>query len=540
MSNRKAPASAPKDLPVPIVDKDIKLKRYTKEEVAKHASEGDIWVIVDSIVYDMSEFADIHPGGISVLLDPDIGGKDATAAFFGLHRQEVLYNPRFAKLRIGQIEGQEQKIMRNESGSLSTVPYAEPMFLSPGYKRSPYFKESHYAVQREMRKFIDEHVYPDAQACEENGKRMSSKLIGMMAENNLHAMRQGPGPHLKGRKLFGGAVTPEEFDYFHEMIINQELARVQARGYADGFQAGTVIGMPPIMNFAKPHLRDRIMEEVFSGKANVSLAITEAYAGSDVAGIKTRATKTADGKHYIINGAKKWITGGMHADYFSLATRTSDKGLTVFLVPRQEGVETRPIKTAYSSSAGTAYVTLKDVKIPAENMLGKENDGLKVILANFNHERWTMCCGSARAARLNVEECLKWAVQREAFKAPLIAQPVIRNKLANMLAKCEAVQAWLEAVTFQMCNMNYAETNEHLAGQISFLKMQCTKNAGDIASDGVMIFGGRALTKTGMGRHVQGFHQTQKFDAILGGAEDVLGDLGVRQALKKMPANVRL
>lgn len=80
----------------------------------------------------------------------------------------------------------------------------------------------------------------------------------------------------------------------------------------------------------------------------------------------------------IINGAKKWITGGMHASYWSVATKT-EKGLTVFLVPRQEGVETRPIKVAYSGAAGTAYVTFKNVKVPAENMLGKENEGLRVI-----------------------------------------------------------------------------------------------------------------------------------------------------------------
>lgn len=182
----------------------------------------------------MSQFSEIHPGGLAALLDPEVAGKDATAAFFGLHRQEVLYTPRYAKYKIGQVEGQEQKVMRNESGSISTVPYAEPMWLSTGYKQSPYFKDSHFAVQKAMRKFIDEHVYPDAQACEESGKRMSQKILDMMGENGLHAMRQGPGPHLKGRKLFDGAVQPEEFDYFHEMIINQELSRLQARGYADG------------------------------------------------------------------------------------------------------------------------------------------------------------------------------------------------------------------------------------------------------------------------------------------------------------------
>ena len=86
---------------------------------------------------------------------------------------------------------------------------------------------------------------------------------------------------------------------------------------------------------------------------------------------------------------------------------------------------------------------------------------------------------------------------------------ILPGRLAHMIAKVEALQAWLEAVTFQMCNMTYNETSEYLAGQISFLKMQCTISAGEIASDAMMVFGGRSLTKTGMGRHIQHFHQTQ-------------------------------
>jgi len=339
--------------------------------------------------------------------------------------------------------------------------------------------------------------------------------------------------------LFGGAVKGEEFDYFHEMLINQELSRMGGRGYGDGLNSGMVIGLPPILNFAKEPLRSKVLEEVFSGQKVISLAISEAFAGSDVSGIRTTATKSEDGKSWIINGTKKWITGGMHSDYFTVGTKT-DGGLTVFLVPRTEGVETKQIKTSYSTAAGTAYITFDNVKVPAENMLGPENGGLLVILSNFNHERWVMCCSSIRGSRLIVEECLKWAAQRFVFGKPLLAQPVIRQKFAHMIAKCEAQQAWLENVTYQMCNMTYKEQSRNLAGQIAFLKMQSTRFAGDIADDAVNIFGGRGLTKTGLGKAVEQFQRTQKFDAILGGAEEVLGDLGVRQAMKKMPKDVRL
>lgn len=144
-----------------------------------------------------------------------------------------------------------------------------------------------------------------------------------------------------------------------------------------------VIGLPPVLNFGSPELKSKIIPEVLSGKKYIALAISEAFAGSDVAGLRCTATKTPDGKHYIVNGTKKWITNGTFADYFSTGVRT-DKGLSMLLIERGEGVETKPIKTSYSPAAGTAYITFDNVKVDAKNLLGQENKGLQVILSNFN------------------------------------------------------------------------------------------------------------------------------------------------------------
>ena len=97
-------------------------------------------------------------------------------------------------------------------------------------------------------------------------------------------------------------------------MITQEFTRIGARGYGDGLQAGAVIGLPPVLNFANPELKRRVSEEVLSGKKFISLAISEAFAGSDVQGLKTTAKKTEDGKFWIINGTKKWITNGVFSD----------------------------------------------------------------------------------------------------------------------------------------------------------------------------------------------------------------------------------
>jgi alkylation response protein AidB-like acyl-CoA dehydrogenase len=141
-----------------------------------------------------------------------------------------------------------------------------------------------------------------------------------------------------------GGVKGEDFDYFHDLITCQELARVLSRGFQDGNMAGMSISLTAVRSWMKDvKLRDTVTEECLSGKKKMSLAITEAFAGSDVSGIRTTAEKTADGSHYMINGTKKWITNGMFSDYFVVGCKTA-KGFSVILVPRDDNVETKKIK----------------------------------------------------------------------------------------------------------------------------------------------------------------------------------------------------
>jgi alkylation response protein AidB-like acyl-CoA dehydrogenase len=231
-------------------------------------------------------------------------------------------------------------------GDLSTVPYAEPLWLRAPFK-SPYFKESHRALQKKVREFVDTYVTPEAQEKEKDGSYISQKLIDKMAEHDLLAMRLGPGKYLHGKNLLG-VVKGEEFDYLHDMVQAQEFVRANARGFQDGNMAGMMISLTAVMQWmGNEQLKQRLAEEVLSGKKKMCLAITEAFAGSDVAGLRTTATKTPDGKHYIVRGTKKWIT------------------------------------TSYSTTAGTAFVEFNDVKVPVENLLGKEDNGFTVISTSY-------------------------------------------------------------------------------------------------------------------------------------------------------------
>lgn len=495
----------------------------------------------ESQVYDVTKFARFHPGGKAFI--QGVAGMDATKHFYEFHRQEVLRGMA-AKYCVGTVADPPPKHKASvvlEPGELSKVPYAETSAFQG--LPSAYYKPSHHRFRADLRKFFDEEVVPDAVAFDQQGKHPPLELWQKMGRRGMLASRVQAGPWLRdlvencGATLPGG-IAPEEFDCFHELIAHEEFCRLGVPGYCDGLGAGFVIGLLPVLQFGTREVARRVGREVLLGDKRVALAISGPEAGSDVASLACTATKTPCGQFYVVNGVKKWITNGHFADYFVTAVRTGGPGvggISLLLVERGEGLETKPIKTSYSASAGTAYVTYDDVKVPVGNLLGVENQGFKCVMHNFNHERWYIVAGANRASRLVVEECFKWGFQRKVFGKPLIEQPVIRNKLARMASLVEGVQAWLESVTHQMQHMSHEEQAAHLAGPIALLKLFCTRSANTVMDEACQIFGGRAITQTGMGRIVEQFQRSAKFAAILGGSEEIMADLGVRQAMRGFP-----
>jgi len=493
---------------------------------------------INSNVYDVTKFAMAHPGGEAILTE--WGGKDATEVFHAFHRQDVLdrLGPKYL---IGTLEGAPDPVEPERFGEISTVPFAEAGFWRGMH--SAYQNESHKAFRKEIREFIDKELRPIAEECEEDGTYPTQEIYQKMGQFGLLACRLAHGPHLSWPKRLPGGVKPEEFDYFHESIAHEEVARLSTPGFIDGLGAGYVIGISPVLVFGTPSMKKTVGPAVVMGDKRICLAISEPAAGSDVAGILTRGVKSKDGSHYVVNGVKKWITNGCFADYFVTAVRTGGKGMggiSLMLIERSDGVETKAIKTSYAPCAGTAYVMYENVEVPCDRILGKENQGFACIMYNFNHERWFIVCQVIASTRFVVEECWKWASQRKVFGKPLISQPVIRGKMARMVADLEASTTWLENITYQMQQMSYAEQQKKLAGPIALLKYQATRVAHGVADDACQIFGGRSITKTGMGKYVERFQRTYKFGAILGGSEEIMADLGIKQSMRDYPANARL
>lgn len=386
-----------------------------------------------------------------------------------------------------------------------------------------------------MRTWVESEIEPHVTEWDE-AKEVPTHIYKQMGERGYLAGLLGihyPINHTSNRVK---SVTPEQWDLFHEMLLTDELSRAGSGGLVWNLVGGYGIGCPPLVKFGKKALVDRILPGILNGDKRICLAITEPDAGSDVANLGCEAKLTEDGKHYIVNGEKKWITNGVYADYFTTAVRTGEdgmNGLSVLLIEREAGgVSTRKMDCQGVWSSGTTYVTFEDVKVPVENLIGKENQGFKVIMTNFNHERIGIVIQCTRFSRVCYEESMKYAHKRKTFGKRLIDHPVIRMKLAHMARQIEATYNWLENIIFQCQCMEETEAMLKLGGAIAGLKAQSTQCFEFCAREASQIFGGLSYSRGGQGAKIERLYRDVRAYAIPGGSEEIMLDLSMRQSLR--------
>ncbi|KAL8995012.1 MAG: hypothetical protein Q9188_006911 [Gyalolechia gomerana] len=551
-------------------------KTFSKDAVATHKKPDDLWIIVDEDVYDMTQFQTEHPGGQKIL--QRVGGKDASKQFWKYHNESILKKYK-GQLQVGSLDSKKQETApptppttpppaeekdmpradqekvrpSAESGVVvpapgksaheatesldpygALIPYADPSWYQ-GY-HSPYFNLTHAALREEVRKWVEAEIDPNVTEWEE-ARKVPDTIYKQMGERGylagLMGLHKFPEEHTKHRVR---SVGPEQWDLFHELVVTDEISRAGSGGLVWNLIGGFGIGCPPLVKFGKKPLVDRILPDILNGDKRICLAITEPDAGSDVANLTCEAKLTEDGKHYIVNGEKKWITNGVWCDYFTTAVRTGGPGMngvSALLIERNHGgVSTRKMDCQGVWASGTTYITFEDVKVPVENLIGKENQGFKVIMTNFNHERIGIIIQCIRFSRVCYEESVKYAHKRKTFGKKLIDHPVIRLKLAHMARQIEASYNWLENVIHQCQQMSETEAMLKLGGAIAGLKAQATTTFEFCAREASQIFGGLSYTRGGQGAKVERLYRDVRAYAIPGGSEEIMLDLSIRQALR--------
>ncbi|KAK3191988.1 hypothetical protein K4F52_002031 [Lecanicillium sp. MT-2017a] len=530
-------------------------KTFTTSDVASHNKPDSLYLIVDGDVYDVTQFQDDHPGGKKIL--QRVAGKDASKQFWKYHNEGILKKYK-AKLQVGSLDTKpkpepkpepapepspktvaatQKEVSNNQDESEPLEPFGQQIpFADPAWYQSyhsPYFNETHATLRAEVREWVENEIEPFVTEWDE-AKRVPEEIYKELGRRGYLAGLLGvkyPTEYASGVK----SVPPEKWDLFHEMLITDELSRTGSGGFVWNLIGGYGIGCPPVIKFGKQALKDRILPGILSGDKRICLAITEPDAGSDVANLTCEAKLSEDGKHFIVNGEKKWITNGIWADYFTTAVRTGGPGMngvSLLLIERTDGVSTRRMDCQGVWSSGTTYITFEDVKVPVENLLGKENQGFRVIMTNFNHERMGIIIQCLRFSRVCYEESVKYANKRRTFGKKLMEHPVIRMKLAHMARQIEASYNWLENIVYQCEKMGETEAMLRLGGPIASLKAQSTVTFEFCAREASQIFGGLSYSRGGQGAKVERLYRDVRAYAIPGGSEEIMLDLSMRQSMR--------
>ncbi|KAE8450198.1 hypothetical protein EG329_006979 [Mollisiaceae sp. DMI_Dod_QoI] len=419
------------------------------------------------------------------------------------------------------------------------VPFSEPPWLMG--LPSAYYNDSHRKWQKTCRALVDDLLMPHGGEWERAGDVPADLFSKFAAANFLIPNLSAPLP-IKWLKRLGihelpGGLKVEDFDYLHTLIYVDEMARNGSLGPGGAVTTGIAFGLPPILKFGSPELQERFVPDLITGKKRICIAITEPGAGSDVSNIETTATKSADGKFFIVNGSKKWITNGLWSDYASMAVRTGGpgpSGLSMLVVPllNTRGVTMRRIKVGGQTSAGTTFIELDDVHVPISNLIGQEGQGMRYVMQNFNHERLTISISVNRLARVALSSAFEYCLKREAFRKTLIEQPVVRHRLAKCGAELESHWAWTEQFTYCMTRMSEEEANRELGGLTALAKAQAGRVLEACASTAVLLFGGNGFTRSGQGEIAERIYREVPGARIPGGSEDVMLDLAIRQLVK--------
>src|SRR3984893_5977392 len=214
----------------------------------------------------------------------------------------------------------------------------------------------------------------------------------------------------------------------------EEMARIGSGGTAAGIGAHINIATPPIWKFGTDEQKQRYLVPAVRGERIGALGITEPGTGSDVAALSTRAERVDGG--WVVNGEKTYITNGVRAHFIVTAVKTSEQGghhgISFLIIDRGEAVSSSKLEKLGWHASDTATISLQDVYVPEENLLGELNEGFKLIMANFQWERRAMALGPSAARQLRWKRTAEFAREPKAFGKPLSGHQAIRHKLADL------------------------------------------------------------------------------------------------------------
>ncbi|PYC19916.1 acyl-CoA dehydrogenase [Pseudomonas jessenii] len=373
-----------------------------------------------------------------------------------------------------------------------------------------YFDPSHQLVRDSVRRFVEREILPDIDQWEEAESFPRELYLKAGAAGIL-----GIGYP----ETLGGS---HEGDVFAKVAASEELMRCGSGGLVAGL-GSLDIGLPPIVKWARPEVRDRVVPQVLSGEKISALAVTEPGGGSDVANLQTRAER--DGDVYRVSGSKTFITSGIRADFYTVAVRTGAPGfggISLLLIEKGTPGFTvgRQLKKMGWWASDTAELFFDDCRVPVGNLIGAENVGFACIMGNFQSERLALALMANMTSQLALEESLKWAREREAFGKPIGKFQVIKHRLAEMATALEVSREFTYRQAAKMA------AGQSVIKEISMAKNFATDTSDRITTEAVQILGGLGYMRESL---VERLYRDNRILSIGGGTREVMNEIISKQ-----------
>jgi acyl-CoA dehydrogenase len=376
--------------------------------------------------------------------------------------------------------------------------------IAQGQDQSPIFGIEHEMLRDTIRRFIADRVSPSAEAWEEQGF-VPRNILAEMGDLGLLGLRFP--------EQYGGAAL----DTLSTAVLAEELGRSTFGGFAITVLVHTDMATPHLLHAGSPTQLKKYLPDLIAGRKIAAVAMTEADAGSDLAGMRTTAKR--DGDHWRINGSKMFITNGVLADVYFVAAKTGNPGrgreISMFIVEKgTPGFSvSRSLKKTGWLSSDTAELSFDDCRIPHDNLLGDEGRGFYALVKNLQNERIVLSAQAMGEATRAIELTLEWVRQRKAFGEPLWQKQAIRQRLAMRSAQVESARALLHQTAWRDAR------GHEVTKEVSMLKALCGDLVNQVLYDCVQFHGGLGFMRE---TAIERMARDARVQSIGGGATEVM------------------
>ena len=365
--------------------------------------------------------------------------------------------------------------------------------------------EDHRMIRAQVRRYVEDIIVPQAGAWEEAGE-IPRKAFRDFGELGFLGMRH---PVEYGGGGLGAMAS---------VVLGEELSRSTYGGVAAAFTVHSDMSIGHIAHRGSDAQKQRYLPAACRGEKVGAVCVTEPHAGSDVAGLKTRAVRDRDG--WLMNGSKTFITNGVHADIYIVAARTDreakgSRGISLFIVERgNPGLKvTRQFDKHGWRASDTAELFFDDLRLSEDALLGEEGKGFYYIMSTFQNERLVAGAMSTGQCSKAIELTLDYTRQRQAFGKTLWEQPVVRNKLAWMASKSAAARA----LVYQCAQM--IDEGKDVVREVSMLKAFACETLQEVVHGCLQLHGGTGYIT---GTPIERMARDARILTIGGGATEVM------------------